>query len=274
MSFYAILVPYYLGKARVANGAGPEALIGSGVLDGLDIQATRTVQVELTASNEIQQCIAIDAALSRTIADLGEGAVPIVFSGNCHACLGTLSAARSATDIVWFDAHGDLNTPDTSITGYFDGMALSTALGWSWAELVKSIPGFSPRAERDVVLVGARDLDPQERVRLSQSQIRHYAPPAMSAAGRDLQFAAAIASPSRRQAYVHLDLDVLDPSELPVNRFTVPDGVSIAWLEGALRTVREHCTIAAVGVSAYNPAYSAPPVAAPIVNRLLKALLA
>ena len=181
---------------------------------------------------------------------------------------------RSATDIIWFDAHGDLNTPDTSITGYFDGMALATALGWSWTELAKSIPGFTPRAERDVLLVGGRDLDSQEQARLSQSQVRYYAPPPMSTVDRDPDFASAIATSSSRQVYVHLDLDVLDPSELAANRFTVPDGVSIAWLESALRTLRAHCTVAAVGVSAYNPAYSEPSVAAPIVNRLLKALLA
>jgi arginase len=274
VSLHAILVPYYLGKARVANGLGPEALVASGALERLNIHTTSTIEVELNASSEIQQCIAIDAALSSAITDLGQGAVPIVFSGNCHACLGTLSGTQSASDIIWFDAHGDLNTPDTSVTGYFDGMALATALGWSWTELTKMIPEFTPRAESDVLLVGARDLDPQEHDRLMRSRIRHYAPPALSAADSDPQFAAAIPpSSSNREVYVHLDLDVLDPSELPVNRFTVPGGVSIAWLEQALRAVRERRTVAAVGVSAYNPAYSDPSLAAPIVNRLLKALL-
>jgi arginase len=273
VSVHAFVVPYYLGRRRVSNGAGPEALVASGALDGLTIDRTTTIDVELSASNEIQQCVAIDAALARA-ASGSSGAVPLVFSGNCHACLGTLSAASTATDIIWFDAHGDLNTPETSETGYFDGMALATALGWSWTELTKSIPGFTPREERNVLLVGGRDLDMKERARLLTSQVRHYAPPPLSAADRDTAFEAALASsPTRRPVYVHLDLDVLDPSELAVNRFRVPGGVSIAWLESALRSVREHCVVTAIGVSAYDPSYSAPSSAAPIVNRLLKALL-
>lgn len=272
MSAHAIVVPFDLGKPRVSNGAGPEALIASGVLNGLDIDRTTTVDVGLCASNEIQQCVAIDAALARTASS--SASVPLVFSGNCHACLGTLSAAPAASNIVWFDAHGDLNTPETSETGYFDGMALATALGWSWTELTRTIPGFAPRQERNVLLVGGRDLDVKERARLVTSQVRHYSPPALGAFDRDVGFQSALSASMQRPTYVHLDLDVLDPSELVVNRFSVAGGVSIAWLESALRSVRQRCAVAGVGVAAYDPTYSAPSIAAPIVNRLLRALLA
>jgi arginase len=272
VSAHAIVVPFDLGRPRVSNGAGPEALIAGGVLNHLDINRTTTIDVQLCASNEIEQCVTIDAAVARAASS--SASVPLVFSGNCHACLGTLSAARSAANIIWFDAHGDLNTPETSETGYFDGMALATALGWSWTELTRIIPGFAPREERNVLLVGGRDLDLKERARLLASQVRHYSPPALGAFDRDAAFQLALTAPTQPLTYVHLDLDVLDPSELAVNRFSVAGGVSIGWLESALRSVRERCVIAAVGVSAYDPTYSAPSVAAPIVNRLLRALLA
>ena len=271
MNTHAIVVPFDLGTPRVSNGAGPEALVASGVLNHLDIDRMTTVDVQLHASNEIQQCVAIDAALARAVSS--SDAMPLVFSGNCHACLGTLSAATPASNIIWFDAHGDLNTPETSETAYFDGMALATALGWSWRELTKTIPGFTPREERNVLLVGGRDLDVKERARLMTSQVRHYSPPAL-AFDHDAAFDAALEAGRERPTYVHLDLDVLDPSELAVNRFSVPGGVSIGWLESALQRVRERCVIAAVGVSAYDPAFSAPSLAAPIVNRLLRTLLA
>ena len=273
MRAHAIVVPFDLGKPRVSNGAGPEALIASGVLNHVDVDRTTTVDVELRASNEIQQCVTIDAAVARAASS--SASLPLVFSGNCHACLGTLSAAGSAANIIWFDAHGDLNTPETSETGYFDGMALATALGWSWTELTKTIPGFAAREERNVLLVGGRDLDVKERARLLTSQVRHLSPPTLGPFDPDTGFESALTSLSMQRAtYVHLDLDVLDPSELAVNRFSVPGGVSIGWLESALRSVRERCVIAAVGVSAYDPTYSAPSTAAPIVNRLLRALLA
>ena len=87
------------------------------------MSGTTTITVESQASSEIQQCMAIDAALAAAARQACEGGdVPVVFSGNCHACLGSLAGIGGPAAIVWFDAHGDLNTPETTETGYFDGM--------------------------------------------------------------------------------------------------------------------------------------------------------
>jgi arginase len=273
MALHTILVPYHFGSLRSGTGAGPEALASSGVLDGLPVSGTTTITVESTTSNEIRQSIAIDAALADAARHAREaGDVPVVFSGNCHACLGALAAIGGPAAIVWFDAHGDVNTPETTETGYFDGMALATALGWCWTNLARQIPGFAPMEERDVLLVGGRDLDRLERARLRRSNLRHYLPPALTD-GPDAAFKAAIAAGGTKRAYVHLDLDVIDPSELSANQFKVPGGVSVSWLEAALGDVRDHYEIAGIAVTAYDPAFTAPAIAAPIVNRLVKALM-
>ncbi len=274
MALHTILVPYHFGSLRLGTGAGPEALAANGVLTGLPVSATTTITVESQAWSEIQQCIAIDAALAAAARKACEGGdVPVVFSGNCHACLGSLAGIGGQAAIVWFDAHGDVNTPETTETGYFDGMALATALGWCWTNLARQIPGFAAAEERDVLLAGGRDLDRGERVRLRRSNVRHYLPPALTD-GPDAAFTAAIAAGGRaKRAYIHLDLDVIDPSELWANQFKVPGGVSVVWLEAALRDVRAHYEIAGVGVSAYDPSFTSPAVAAPIVNRLLKAVM-
>ena len=274
MALHTILVPYHFAALRLGTGAGPEALAANGVLNGLPVSGITTISTDSAASSEIQQCIAIDAALAaaaRQACDQGDR--PVVFSGNCHACLGSLAGIGAPAAIVWFDAHGDLNTPETTETGYFDGMALASALGWCWTSLVRQIPGFVPVEERDVLLAGGRDLDRGERVRLRRSNVRHYQPPALSD-GRDADFATAIAGRAgTRRVYVHLDLDVIDPSELQANRFKVSGGVSVSWLEAALREVRAHHDIAAIGVSAYDPSLTPARIAAPIVNRLLRALV-
>lgn len=270
----AILVPYDLDQFRRGAGLGPEALLASGVLRELDIAGSTTVEITAATSSQIQHCIAVDAAIAAAVQrSAAAGRVPVVLAGNCHSCLGTLSGLGTRASIIWFDAHGDLNTPDTTETGYFDGMALSTALGWGWQALTRQIPGFNAASDAHVVLAGGRDLDGGERGLLERSRIAHHWPPS----GSDrvsAEFAAALAEPSRpRQAYVHLDLDVIDPADLRANRFGVPGGVSTAWLEEALRTVRQRHHVAAVGVTAYDPSYAAPAAAAPIVNRLLRALL-
>jgi len=274
VALHTILVPYHFGSLRHGTGAGPEALASNGVLNGLPVSGTTTITVESQASSEIQQCIAVDAALAAAARHARErGDVPVVFSGNCHACLGSLAGIGGPAAIVWFDAHGDLNTPETTETGYFDGMALATALGWCWTNLARQIPGFAAAEERDVLLAGGRDLDRGERVRLRRSNVRHYLPPAL-ADGPDAAFTAAVAvRGSARRAYIHLDLDVIDPSELWANQFKVPGGVSVAWLEAALGDVRAQYEIAGVGVTAYDPSFTSPALAAPIVNRLLKAAM-
>ena len=274
MALRAVLVPYDLDVLRHGNGAGPEALVSNGALDGLDVAGTASIVVSTRAASQIQQCIAIDAAIARAVHPVCDaGDIAIVLSGNCHACLGSLSGIGARATIIWFDAHGDLNTPDTTESGYFDGMALATALGWGWTAMTRQIPGFEAANESDALLAGGRDLDTAERQLLEQSRVSHHAPaPLAERVSKDFEHALAAASRPRR-AYVHLDLDVIDPSLMRANRFNAPGGVTVDWLEAALRIVRQHHDIAAVGVTAYDPSYTAPATAAPIVNRLLRALL-
>jgi arginase len=270
----AILVPYDLDALRQGNGAGPEALVSNGALDGLDVGGTTSIELSTRAASQIQRCIAIDAAIAKAVQPVCDaGDVAIVLSGNCHACLGSLSGIGARATIIWFDAHGDMNTPDTTESGYFDGMALATALGWGWTAMTRQIPWFSPTSESDAVLAGGRDLDVAERQLLEQSRVSHHLPaPLAERVAKDFEHALSAASRPRR-AYVHLDLDVIDPSLMRANRFNAPGGVTVDWLEAALRIVRQHHDIAAVGVTAYDPSYTAPSAAAPIVNRLLRALL-
>ncbi len=284
MAYHAILVPYDLDVLRRGSGAGPEALASHGALDGLEVSGTTTIEPPLLrygataqathAASEVQACIAVDAAIARAVQPVcAAGNVPIVMSGNCHACLGSLSGLGARASIIWFDAHGDLNTPETTETGYFDGMALATALGWGWTALTRQVPGFSAANDADVLLIGGRDLDPAEQQVLQRSRIGHYAPAPLTARISP-DFEGALSQPARpRRAYVHLDLDVIDPSVMRANRFDVPGGVTVAWLEDALLMVQRRHEIAAVAVTAYDPAYAPPPTAASIVNRLLRALL-
>lgn len=274
MALQAFLVPYDLEVLRHGNGAGPEALVLNGALAGLDVAGTTLIEPSTGAASQIQQCIAVDAAIARAVHPVCHaGDIAIVFSGNCHACLGSLSGIGARASIIWFDAHGDLNTPDTTESGYFDGMALATALGWGWTAMTRQIPGFAAANEADAVLAGGRDLDVAERQLLEQSRVSHHTPePLAESVSKD--FAHALSAASRpRRAYVHLDLDVIDPSLMRANRFSAPGGVTVDWLEAALGIVRQHHDIAAVGVTAYDPSYTAPATAAPIVNRLLRALL-
>jgi len=71
--------------------------------------------------------------------------------------------------IVWFDAHADFNTPETTNSGFLDGMGLAIAVGHCWRSLSRTVEGFRPVREGNVVLVGGRGASPAEKERLSRS---------------------------------------------------------------------------------------------------------
>ncbi|MEW6131662.1 MAG: arginase family protein [Pseudomonadota bacterium] len=157
------------------------------------------------------------------------GMAPLLVLNRCAAALATLPVlARHRPDasVVWFDAHGDLNTPQTSPSGYLGGMALAGPAG-----LWNSGLGNGLRLT-NIILVGARDLDPAERALVESGSVR------LVATGKDSMHAlrAALAG---RPAYVHLDCDVLAPGIVPTD-YRVPGGFSL----GELRAL---CEILAQG---------------------------
>ena len=112
-------------------GRGPEQLIEQGAADELSkaghealvesIESEREFRTEVTSSLELSRKLA-----SRVLDARSRGALPIVLSGNCSASLGALTGLDTEDlGLVWFDAHGDFNTPETTESGYFDGMAMA-----------------------------------------------------------------------------------------------------------------------------------------------------
>jgi len=129
---------------------------------------------------------AVARAVTRNRA--ADGRPVVVASGDCLTALGTvagLQAAGAGPAIVWFDAHGDVQTPETSSSGYLAGMVLRLLTGYR-PELIAGRLDLKPVRENRIVLVGACDLDPPEATYLDQSQIcrrevtdlRRSAPPA------------------------------------------------------------------------------------------------
>lgn len=140
----------------------------------------------------------------------------------CAVALGTLPVvAKHRPDawVVWFDAHGDINTPQTTKTGYLGGMVITGPAG-RWDSGLGSGLELS-----NVVLVGTRDLDPAERALIDAGA------PRLVTAGPNLadRLASAIGT---RAVYVHLDCDVLNPGLVPTE-LSVPDGLSFEDLHAA-----------------------------------------
>ena len=165
---------------------------------------------------------------------------PVVVSGDCTTSLGTLAGLRRRgldPAVVWFDAHGDLNTPRTSPSGYLGGMPLAMALGHGdrMGPRRLRLPRLQPE---QVLLVDGRDLDPGERDLMAAVPVRHAPVGEMST----------WLVPDG-PVYLHLDLDVLDPEEIPGLRFPAPGGPSLGTVIEAVRTVMSTGRVVAVGIA-------------------------
>ncbi len=177
MEIRLLLVPYDSGQRNVRMGAGPEHLRAAGLEKHLAAQghqvdseviepASRNWRAEVQTSFELMRAVAKHVRAARTARRF-----PVVLSGNCLAAVGVIAGLGPGTGVIWIDAHGDFNTPQTTTSGFLDGMTLATATGQCWGELAHSIEGFEPVPENAVVLLGARDLDPGEASALARSQI-------------------------------------------------------------------------------------------------------
>jgi arginase len=157
------------------------------------------------------------------------GQVPVTALTRCAVALATVPVmARYHPEalVVWFDAHADLQTPDTTTTGYLGGLALSGPMGL-WNSGLGS--GVRPN---HVVLGGARDIDPPEQRLIDDGAVRHI--PVGPTMVDDLDSAI-----DDRPVYFHLDCDVLEPGVVPTD-YRVPNGMSLDELGSVARRLAEN----------------------------------
>jgi arginase len=257
-----IQVPYDSGYKGYRMGRGPEHIVRH-------LKAGKNLPVDglEAAEVEVQDRFAIEAGISFAVASqlaekvrdaAGGGEFPLVLAGNCISCIGTLAGIGDPPPaIIWLDAHGDFNTPETTVSGFLDGMALASAVGRCWSQLAATVAGFRPVPETQAALLGARDFDAAEHALLDSSAISLIGPQVI----RQLGLRAALEPLLSRiqthtgRAYLHIDLDVLDPAEARVNHFAPTGGLTLAELLGIVRLVREHFALAAAAITAYDPEY-------------------
>jgi arginase len=252
-----ITVPYDSGRRRERMGAGPDHLLGLGFADrlaeaGHDV-GIRVLEAQASIWN-VEAGTTFDLArgvASAVRAAADAEAFPLILSGNCGpAALGAVAGLRRTEAVLWFDAHGDFNTPETTVSGFLDGMALATLTGRCWVRLASAVPGFAPIPDACVALLGARDLDPLELAALDESSVRRITP-----VGLRSQLPGLLTDLGRRggQAYIHVDLDVLDLAEARANDFAAANGISLADLQWATASITQVLQVGAAALTAYDP---------------------
>jgi arginase len=270
-----VVVPYHLGHEGIGMGAGPDALVEAGLADALESDGHEVELVRVGRDGRSTNEVAASFEVLRAVAErVGEaaatGAFPLALAGNCMTSIGVVAGLDRDVGVVWLDAHADFNTPETTTSGFADGMGLSILTGTGWGAMRATVPGYRPVAEANVVLVGIRDVDPAEKERLERSPVAVIEPRDVGAAGTAVDRLRARVS----DVYFHLDLDALDPSEGRANAFAVDGGLSADDVELVVRRIAERLRIRAASVTAYDPAADARARIPPTALRLARSIVA
>jgi arginase len=211
----------------------------------LPLSADRTIAPDLPPGSPWERMAVLYTEVAEAVAaEVRAGRVPVVVSGDCTTSLGVVAGLQRAgrdPGVVWFDGHADVQTPETTSSGYLGGFPVRQLVGGSDRTAPERL-GLRPVPEADVVLVDARDQDPPEVEYLAHAAIRQVP---VEQVGDALPPA---------PVYLHVDVDVTDPGELPGLMIPAPGGPSLAAVTAAVRTVVAAGGVAAVGVACtYRP---------------------
>lgn len=281
MEACVILAPYDLGRPDVGAGAGPAHLVREGALAaleraGLSVAGVEPVDVEVT-SHETGNIFATNRAIADAVRTAkAERTVPVVLAGNCNSAIG-VTAGLSETDgtgLVWFDAHGDANTPETTVTGYFDGFPIGVVVGWCWQGLAATVPGHVPVDPSAVMHVGGRSFDGDERTTMQAAGMSVISPDDLAEPAGWEHFRRGLDAIGDRVTTVdlHVDLDVIDSSEGTASRYAEPGGPTLDQLSAAIDEVGARCDVRAITLCSFDPAFDTDGRATAAAIRLLEAL--
>jgi arginase len=256
-----ICLPSHLGREDVGMAQGPRRLVESGapaVLEelGHDVELRWVHRPERSVKydHEIGNAFAVQSALAVEVADAVEAdALPLVLGGNCSAILGAIGGTAARSGLVFFDAHADANTPDTTTSGFIDGMPVAVATGRCWHNLARQIPGFAPLPDRSVLLVGQRSVDPDEQRLLDESEMGVVTTEQL-ADDTHIDDALDRLATEVDGVHLHVDLDVIDTADGFANeQWAEEPGPSLDRLAAAIGQVGQRVPVRSISLTSYNP---------------------
>jgi arginase len=207
------------------------------------------------------------ARLHRPITDFVEktlraSARPVSLVGDCCAAIPVLAGLRAAgvePTLVWIDAHGDFNTPETSPSQFLGGMPLAMMVGRGPQWMCEAV-GLAAIPEERVWLIDGRDLDPLERAALDTSQVNRAEVAGLAGQTFD------------GPVYVHIDLDVIDATDAPGFNYPVPGGPDAAETAKACAQLVANADISAISISGWTDALDPSGATGAACRRVLRAL--
>jgi arginase len=257
----------YVGERNVPElSGGPDYLEQGGIqklLEERGLQAKLVPAVALSADAEKaygswnRLALANGELAKRVAEERHSGSLPVGLLANCSSILGMLSGLQHSgptakplrVGMVFIDAHGDFNTPETTLSGMLGGMPVAVAAGQCLTRL-RMKTGLEPAVPtRHIVEICVRDTDPLEQELLDRSEIQQLTLEDVRTRSAALHREMQRLSDATDVIYIHVDMDALDPREVPGHPLTVPGGPSSAELAAALTEMFKYEKAGAFGVA-------------------------
>jgi arginase len=269
-------VPMDLGQSRRGVDMGPSAMRGAGLqsslkklglqvedIGNLSVKQPEEMPVGEKRAKYLQEiaetCGDIAAAAEKS---LTEGFLPLILGGDHSIAAGVAAGVanyfrrdKKQIGYLWLDAHGDMNTPESSPSGNVHGMPLAAIMGYGAPELVDLL-GFKPKAEPgNIVIVGARDLDAQERKIVKKSGLHVFTMRDIDERGMREVMADALkyAMDDTAGVAVSLDMDFVDPADAPGVGTPVRGGVTYREAHLAMEMIADTESMVSLEVVEINP---------------------
>jgi len=257
----------YVGERNVPDTSrGPDYLEQGGIQKLLETQGVQTQPVSTTAlTADEEKAYGSWNKLALASGDLAKlvseerrsGYLPVGLLANCNGILGMLSGLQHSgpsakplrVGMVFIDAHGDFNTPETTLSGMLGGMPVAIAAGQCLTRM-RLKAGLEPAVPtRHIVEMCVRDTDPLEQELLDRSDVRQLTLEDVRTRSANLHREMKRLSEATDVMYIHVDMDALDPREVPGHPLTLPGGPTSVELAAALTEMFKYEKVAALGVA-------------------------
>lgn len=255
-----IAVPFDLDKHAQGMGKAPAALFKAGLVEQLaarHIHVRRAVVLadDLGSGDMLARVGRLQTKVAEVVSEaLRARLLPVILGGDCCNALGVWRGIERGmptltAGVVWFDAHGDWNTEETSPSGYLGGMPYAALCGYGNVALRQAVGIRYPALPQLCALVGVRDLDVPEKALLDTTAVA-----VVGAAQARKDYSAAVNNLTVIDGlYLHFDVDVLDLRVAPGVDYPSPGGLSIEEAANIVREVTANNPVLAISLTAINP---------------------
>jgi arginase len=229
------LSPFFIGREEPGLDIG---------LGSFDIQLLQSlIACEPVSKNAISN---INCAIRDFITEtVSIGEKPMVLSGDCLSAIGCLAGLQKCEIqpyLLWFDAHGDFHTPETTISGHIGGMPLAMITGRGDLSLLTGV-NLAPLPDKRVYFIGGRDIEPGEKEAMELSNIHMC--------NRITDILSEL--PKKPNFWVHFDTDYINPIDAPAMRYPAKGGISAQLVKSDLNALASRTNIVGLSVSAWAP---------------------